>query len=317
MSTSTNQLPDENSQDAIDRVLARLGSTSDGAMLVEPLSDLSRAAAAYLAERWPELPAATRRAAVRAMREDAELQIEHNYDRALLVAMHDEDAETRLAALDGLAELESPTFCSALLASIDHEPDERVRAAKAIALGRFALQAELNELDEQSADRVRETLLRLLEGDPSREVRRRALESSGYLADDPDVVREIDNAYESGDHALRVSALHAMGRQADTRWLDLVHHELTSDDPELRYEAVLAVGTIGDERSVVELIDRLRDDDVEVQMAAIASLGAIGGRLAISALRKLTEDDSPAIVDAAEDALEEAQLTSNPLRPLM
>ncbi|HYI15617.1 MAG TPA: HEAT repeat domain-containing protein, partial [Thermomicrobiales bacterium] len=163
---------------------------------------------------------------------------------------------------------------------------------------------------------LRVTLLRVLENDVSPEVRRRALESAGYLADDPDVVRQIEDAYESGIHALRVSALHAMGRQADTRWLDIVHHELTSDEPELRFEAVTATGTIGDERSVVELIDRLRDDDVEVQMAAIAALGAIGGRLAISALRKLTEDDSPAIVDAADDALEEALLTSNPLRPL-
>jgi hypothetical protein len=31
----------------------------------------------------------------------------------------------------------------------------------------------------------------------------------------------------------------------------------------------------------------------------------------------LTEDDSEAIADAAEDALEEARLISNPLRPLM
>ena len=316
MSTSTNPSSNDDSQDAIDRVLANLIGAGPGTMLVEPLSDLSRSAAARLADRWPDLPAETRLAAVHAMREDAEQHIEHNYDRALLVAMRDGEAETRLAAIDGLSELESPAFCDLLLNHVEQEPDERVRAAEATALGRFALQCELNELDEQTSARLRSTLLRLMEMDPSREVRRRALEAAGYLADDPDVVREIDSAYESGDHALRVSAVHAMGRQADTRWLDIVHHELTSDDPELRYEAVTAVGTIGDERSVVELIDRLRDEDAEVQMAAITSLGAIGGRLAISALRKLTEDDSPAIADAAEEALEEAQLTSNPLRPL-
>jgi HEAT repeat protein len=203
-----------------------------------------------------------------------------------------------------------------LLSIIEQEPDDRVRAAEAMALGRFALQAELDELDPQICDPVRESLGRVLTDDPSPDVRRRALESAGYLAGDPEIIRRIEEAYDSGEHMLRVSALHAMGRQADTRWLDILHDEFTSDDPELRFEAVTAAGTIGEERSVVELIDRLRDDDVEVQMAAIAALGAIGGKFAISALRRLTEDDSEAIADAAEDALEEALIAANPMRPL-
>jgi HEAT repeat protein len=318
MSTSTNpQANSDDSQGAIDRALAQMLSAEDGTLLVEPLSDLSRSAAAYLAERWPGLPVDVRRAAVQAMRDDAEAEIEHTYSRALLIALRDSDAETRLAAIDGLAELESLTYCEALLEQIDGEPEDRVRAAAAMALGRFALQGELEELDGDTAARVRETLLRLLEGDRSVEVRRRALESSGYFADDPTVIAAIREAYESGSHQMRVSALHAMGRQADTRWLDIVHDEFASDEPELRYEAVTAAGSIGDERSVVELIDRLSDDDVEVQLAAIAALGQIGGRLAIRALRKLTEEDSPAIVDAAEEALQEAEIASNPLRPLM
>lgn len=316
MSTSTNLPPSDDSQGAVDRALDQIAHAS-GSMLVEPLSDLGRTAAAYLAERWPQLPPATRLAAVKAMREDAEAHIEHTYDRALLVALDDAEAEVRLAALEGLAELETPAFCDYLLTHVESESDERVRAAEAMALGRFALMSEMDELEESDAERVRDILLSLLTRDSSREVRRRALESAGYLAGDPEVARAIDESYESGNHAMRVSALHAMGRQADTRWLDIVHGEFTSEDPELRYEAVTAAGTIGHERSVIELIDRLRDDDTEVQLAAIASLGAIGGKLAMSALRRLTEDDSPAIVDAAEEALEEAELASNPLRPMM
>lgn len=317
MSTSTSQQPDNHGQDAIDRVLAQFTASDDGFLLVEPLSDLSRTAAAYFAERWPELPTEIRRSAVMAMRDDAEQQIEHNYHRALLVALRDVDAETRLAAIDGLAELESPAFCEALLELVEDEPDERVRAAQALALGRFALKAELEELDEDAATRVRDTLKRLIDNDSAAGVRRRALESAGYFSEDDEIVQHIENAYESDNHSMRVSALHAMGRQSDVRWLDIVHHELTSDEPELRFEAVTAAGSIGEERSVIDLIDRLRDDDVEVRMAAIAALGAIGGQLAINTLRKLTEDDSEAIADAAEDALEEAQILSNPLRPLM
>jgi len=317
MSTSTNQPANDDSQGAIDRALDQLASSGNGPLLVEPLSDMSRAAEAHFAQRWPGLPVEVRRAAVQAMRDDAEQQIEHTYYRALLVAVRDVDADTRLAAVEGLAELESAVFCETLLDVIEQEPDVRVRAAEAMALGRFALQAEMEDLDAATADRVRSVLLRLIDEDPSAEVRRRAVESAGYFAADDAIIERIRDAYEAGTHHLRVSAIHAMGRQADTRWLDIVHHEFESDDPELRFEAVTAAGAIGDERSVVELIDRLSDEDIEVQMAAIAALGQIGGRLAIRALRKLTEEDSPAIVDAAEDALQEAEIGSDPLRPLM
>ncbi|HEX5164564.1 MAG TPA: HEAT repeat domain-containing protein [Thermomicrobiales bacterium] len=317
MSTSSSQFPEAGSRAAVERVLADWLASTETTTSVEGISDLSGAGAEYLAERWPEIPVEARRSLVRAMTADAEEQIEHNFNRALLIAIRDQDAQIRLEALEGLAELESQAFLETLLSVIDREPDARVRTAEAMALGRFALQCELETLEPELANRVRTTLLHLIESDESSDVRRRALEAAGYFAEDADVIREIEVAYESGNHALRVSALHAMGRQADTRWLEIVHEELTNDDPELRYEAVVATGSIGDERSVVELIDRLRDEDVEVQLAAIASLGEIGGRLAISALRRLTEDDSPAIVDAAEAALEEAQLTSDPLRPLM
>jgi HEAT repeat protein len=317
MSTSSSQFPEAGSREAVERVLADYSAATDPSASIEGLSDLDRAAAAYLTERWPELPLDTRQALVSTMCADAEQHIEHTYDRALLVALGDQSAEIRLSALEGLAELESQVFLEVLLRDIEREPDAGVRAAEAMALGRFALQCELDVLAPEFADRVREILLQLVEEDESTEVRRRALESAGYFAEDAEVIREIEHAYESEIHTMKVSALHAMGRQADSRWLDIVHDELTSDDPELRYEAVVATGSIADERSVVELIDWLRDDDVEVQLAAIASLGMIGGRLAISALRRLVEDDSPAIVDAAEAALEEAQLTSAPLRPLM
>ncbi|MGH9176840.1 MAG: HEAT repeat domain-containing protein, partial [Vicinamibacterales bacterium] len=302
---------------AVDRVLDSFSSAEPAERAVEELSDLSRTGASRLQERWAGLPEATRSRLVVSCREATERSVEHNFDRALLIALGDPEPEIRLAAIEGLAELESAAFCELLVARVEAEPDERVRAAEALALGRFALQCELGELDDDSASEVRDTLLRLIESDPSREVRRRALEAAGYLSGDEAVVDEIERAYDSGDHWLRVSAIHAMGRQADGRWLDIVHDELSSDEPDLRFEAVMALGSIGDERSVGALIDALGDDDVEVRLAAIGSLGAIGGHLAINTLRRLMEDDSPAIADAAEDALEDARLTANPLRPLL
>jgi HEAT repeat protein len=72
---------------------------------------------------------------------------------------------------------------------------------------------------------------------------------------------------------------------------------------------------IGDPRSVPDVVDVTSDSDSEVQLAAIAALGAIGGQMAVSALRRLQQEDSPIIAQAADDALQEALIMANPLRP--
>jgi HEAT repeat protein len=285
--------------------------------VVAQLSDLTREGVKHLRARWSGLGGPLRIALVQAMVRDAEASTERNFDRALLVALDDESAETRLAAIEGLWELETPAFLEVLLERIDNEPDERVRAAETLALGRYALLGELDELDRKDSARVRAVLLRLRGEDTALAVRCRALESLGYFAEDEDVVDEIQAAYDSDVHELRVSAVHAMGRQADARWVDLVHEELASDEPELRFEAVTAAGLIGDERSIPSIIDLVADDDIEVRLAAVGALGSIGGTMAVNVLRQLSQDDSPAVAEAARDALDEAQLYANPLRPLL
>jgi HEAT repeat protein len=182
-------------------------------------------------------------------------------------------------------------------------------------LGRFALKAELGDLDTEAAERVRTALVRLHTTDQSLEVRRRALESLGYFAEDTDVIDLIRVAFEVGAHSMRVSAIQAMGRQTDPRWIEDCHEELRSDEPEIRFEAVTALGMIGDPRSVPDIIDVTSDSDSEVQLAAIAALGAIGGQMAVSALRRLQQEQSPIIAQAADDALQEAMIMANPLRP--
>lgn len=284
---------------------------------VQLLSDLTRAGVDRLQERWSTIPESERLFLVQLLAQDADTNAENNYDRALLVALDDALADTRLAAIEGLAELESLAFLDLLLERIGREEDDRIRAAQAAALGRFALLAELGELEDSERERVKTTLLKLYTTDPSPEVRRRALESVAYIAADDSIAKYIQQAFESGNHALRVSALYAMGRQSSADWLEILHDELESEEPDLRYEAVMAAGMIGSERSVLNVIDMLRDEDPEVRMAAITALGAIGGRTAMNTLRTLAQDDSPAIAEAAEAALDEAQLTSNPFRPII
>jgi HEAT repeat protein len=317
MSTFTSQPP--NSDDpiaALDRTLDQLRSGPEEALLVEQLSDLDRAAAAHLRERWELLPPERRLQVVRAMVTDAEENIARNYHRAMLVALDDSSSQTRLAALEGLWELTSNDFLHVLLTKIELEPSAEVRAMQALALGRYAMQAELGQLNDADAAAVRSILLRLVQADTSDDVRRRALEALGYFSGDEQVVNLIGNAYETGAFHMRVSAIHAMGLQSDPRWLENCYAELESDEPELRFEAVSALGTIGEQRAVPRIIDALTDTDPEVRLAAIRALGELGGHMAVNALRRLARDDDPATAEAADAALEEALLQSHPLRPL-
>lgn len=294
----------------LDMLLTRIAEDLTAADY-EGLSDLSRPAAERLAERWMELPHPLRLALTREMVSSVETDIEHHYDRALTVALLDEQDDVKLTAFEGLTDTTDPRLLDYLLTRLPGEENPAVRAAGAEALGQFVLHAEMHALEAPTADRLRDVLFTLLENDDVEAVRLRALESAGYLANDAEVADAIQDAWDSGRHDAQVSALRAMGRQCNPRWLDQVLAQFRSDEPELRFEAARAVGTLDGQRTVPRIIDLTDDDDVEVQMAAIASLGAIGGDAAIGALRALERSDSVAIADAAGAAL----LLDNAARP--
>ena len=124
---------------------------------------------------------------------------------------------------------------------------------------------------------------------------------------------EIERAYRSTDETIQMSALYAMGRNLDARWLDTVLQEMQNSSPGLRFEATRAVGEFSDPRAVPQLIENLGDDDREVQLAAIGSLGRIGGTAPMNVLRRLASAKDDVVREAAEEALEEAAFLSNPL----
>ncbi len=298
--------------DGVEAFLDAIAAKPDEYLSPSPLSDLDRPAVARLRARWRDIPAPLRARIVRSMVDDAEDHVERHYVRAFMVACDDADPDVRLAAYGGLWETETPDLLSILLARLTAEPDARVREVMAIGLGRFAMIAE----DDETLDEIRAALFERFEDDPAIDVRRRAIESLSYLTGE-DVAEAIEDAYASPSLEMRASALHAMGRQADDRWVSICLRELQSDDPELRFEAVTALGAIADQRTVPAMIDMVEDEDVEVALAAVAALGEAGGPMAINRLRQLVQDDNPAIAEAAEDALQEASIMANPLRPLM
>jgi HEAT repeat protein len=280
---------------------------------LQGLSGLSASQVAQVGAVWPALPLGRRRWLVETLVEMAEDNVELDLVSLLVLAQGDEDPGVRRAAVEGLWESEDVAVADALLALLATDPDESVRAVAAGGLGNFTYLIEMVELPEDAAQRVREGLLAAIRGDASFEVRRRAVEAIGFLSADEEVQGIIAAAYADQHPKMRTSAVFAMGRNCDLRWLPQVLAELTSDDPEMRFEAARACGELEDRRVVPRLARLVLDEDMEVRLATIEALGKIGGSQATEVLRHLKESEVPAVADAAADALAESEFAESPL----
>lgn len=299
--------------DRFGRELARLGDETPTAQDAILFSDLDRARVAELRRVWPTLPAETRRRLVAGMVELGEENVEYHFGRALKVALRDPDAGVRAAAIEGLWEDEGEDLLAYLLDEALGDPDPRVREAATRALAPFSQRAAQDALGAGWATRLYERLLALAEGGETLEARRRALEALAVYTADAAVTRQIERAYAAPEEPLRASALYAMGRNLDERWLDTVLEAMDNPAAALRYEATRASGELADRRAVPRLIERLGDDDREVQLAAIGALGQIGGANAMTILKRLAVAKDDAVREAAEEALEEAAFMTDPL----
>ena len=108
---------------------------------------------------------------------------------------------------------------------------------------------------------------------------------------------------------MKVSAIFAMGRNADYRWISHIIEELDNDNAELRFEAARACGELEAKEAISKLAHILDEDpDVEVQEMAVWALGRIGGDTAREVLEICLESDNEALAAAAEDALDELNM---------
>ncbi len=280
---------------------------------LQHLDTLEPEQAEELRKAWPEIDAERRREVVRQLSELAEDNVELNFDAVFFLALEDEEAAVRAAAVRGLWEYEGRDLIPPLLRLLERDEEPEVRGEAALALGRFVLLSEYGSLKEWHFEKVEKGLRRALEDELEvDEVRARALEAIG-ASGRPWVGEAIREAYEGEASRLRISALHAMGRSCQARWLPLLIEELESDDPEARYEAATALGSLGDRRSVSHLAPLLAEGDAEVREAAIGALGQIGGVEAKSLLRSLLDDASASVRAAAAAAVAAAEFAEDPL----
>ena len=277
------------------------------------LSDLSPSDVGRFAGTWARLSAARKCEVIQGLVEMAEDNAELEFSAIFKVGLKDPDRGVRERSISGLWEYEDRSLIGTLVTLLSFDESGEVRAAAAVALGRFAALAQDGRLLQKDSDAVRSALMAALtDVEGWLEVRRRALESIAPFRV-VDVNEYIRWAYDSDDLKLKCSSIYAMGKTGEPAWLELLIRELQNPNPPVRYEAANACGEIDDEEAAPHLIALLHDDDTQVQLAAVGALGEIGGSLARKALVRCVKREDPVLEDAARTALENIKTMEDPL----
>ena len=277
------------------------------------LSGLSPEELRLFLEAWAGMDIERRRQIASQLVELAEENCKLNFDDIFLACLDDPDEIVRVKSIEGLWECESRSLIDRLIALLREDSKELVRAAATLALGKFAMLAELEELRPEDGAKVENVLLAVIDDDEKMiEVKRRAIEAIAPLSR-PRVKEIIQQAYESDDVRMRVSAIYAMGRNSDPAWLPTLLRELGSTDAEIRFEAAVACGELGEEGAVPYLLRLIDDLDSQVQLSAIAALGQIAGSEAEAALRECLNHPNEHIRQAAGEAVEGLLFDRDPL----
>jgi len=243
----------------------------------------------------------------------AEDDFELNFDSIFKNCLGDQDAEVRSKAIEGLWENEEPSLINPLINLLEQDSSEKVQAAAATALGKFAMLAEHRKLRSCHVSKVCQALLTTF-SDKSKpiEVKRRALEAAAPI-NLPRVEGAIMKAYQSSNPKLKVSSIYAMGKSCNRSWLPILVKELGNTDTEVRYKVAGACGEIGEEEAAPHLIELVNDPSTEVQLAVIQALGKIGSTEAKNCLEECLDNPSEAIQEAAEQALRQLEVGEDPL----
>ena len=274
---------------------------------LQEFSDIGALELKTLLDVWPRVKASRKLTLLEELTALAETDTLVSFDDVARALLTDLDPEVRMRACRLLDECEDPKVVPSYLDMLINDPDVNVRVEAAKALGLFV---DLGELEEISADlyhQVEDALLVSMSSEDDARVRRAALESLGY-SPRPEVVTLIESAFQRQDPNWQTSALTAMGRSADDRWLDEVMLSLVHVDDRIRKAAVQAAGELSLQPARPVLLKMLgEEEDADVLSAVIWSLSQIGGEdvrtYLENLLDQLEDDEQIAFLEEALDNL--------------
>ena len=277
------------------------------------LSNLSQDEMGKFARVWARVPPVRKHRVIDRLVLMAEDNAELEFSAIFKVCLKDPDEKVREKGIIGLWEFEDRSLILTLVDLLKSDDSGQVRAAAAVALGKFASLAQDGKILSRDGDLVKASLMRVLRQDGEHsQVRRRALESAAPY-NTAEINEFIRRAYDGDDIEQKCSAVYAMGKTGEPSWLPRIVNELRSNKPPLRYEAAVACGEIDEESAAPYLIPLLHDDDFQVQLATIGALGKIANLLAKRALKRCLKKGDPSLEDAIREALENIQAMEDPL----
>ena len=277
------------------------------------LSGISREVLFSVSNTWESLPVEQRRTIVERIIDMAEADIELDFTSILQHCLKDTDPKVRSMAVNGLWECDDRAIINPLIALLKDDTHKDVRASAATAIGKFCILAQSGKLLQKDSNQLKEVLLELLEKnveDP--EVWRRALEAVAIF-NTPEINNLIYQAYGSNLLNVRVSAVFAMGKTADRKWLPLLMEAASDEEPAIRYEAAVSMGELAEESSIEYLSELISDEDAQIQLASIKALSFIGGSTAKSVLQKHLSTHDESVSAAIQSAIEDLSIEEDPL----
>jgi len=274
-------------------------------------SDISQEYLVKAAEVWPTVNVQRRRALLEDMEVLAEADTLLFFDHFAQSCLDDQDASVRTSAIRLLWQSQDEKLVPQLLKHLLEDPEASVRAAAATGLGMFVYLGELDEIRQATYEDLLQQLIQVHLGSDDVLVRRRALEALGYATHNevPDFIQE---AFDNGNEEWLQSALVAMGRSFDRRWVRSVLRMLDHPNPLVQFEAIRAAGELEAQDAKDELFDLIEGglDDQDLLFAAIWSLTKIGGGGVRELIEmSLDETEDPEEQHFLEEALENLDFT--------
>lgn len=262
------------------------------------LSDLSPENLDVFHDIWPNLEEERRRIIIRHLADITEENFSVDYSDIFAFGLKDPSSPVRIASLDGLWDSDNVSLIGPILELSRTDPDLEVRRLAVATLGHFVLLGEWKQIPMKYTEPIVEVLLSILTDEASDEgIKRAALESISS-SPHPEVAGMIEEAYDSADTKMQISAIFAMGQSADPRWLPIILDETQSHLVEMRIEAARAAGSIGATRAISDLAELTTDEDLEVCIAAVTAIGEIGSDVGREILMDMLEDPQEAELHA-------------------
>ena len=277
------------------------------------VSDLMPDELGQFVRTWFTIPVERKRWTISTMVELAEDSPELDFSAVFKLCLKEQDEEVLEKAIEGLWEHEDRSVINGLINVLHSNSSPHVRAAAAVALGKFPVLVQEGKILAKDGDAILDSLMKVLD-DPDQhvDVVRRSLEAVAPF--NTDHIRDlVDKSYKSDDLQLKSSSIFAMGRTGDASWLPLLIKELQNPEPSIRYETAHACGELAEDEAVPHLITLLEDDDYQVQLAGISALGKIGGPLAKKVLVNCVKDGDAVLEEAARIELENIDFMDDPM----